>query len=47
MPLSAQHGVGEGLEGEAFLGGKQAFGIQLLLQPQRHISTLLYIPLLV
>lgn len=47
MPLSTQHGVGEGLGGEAFLGGKQTFGTQLLLQPQRHISTLLCIPVII
>lgn len=47
MPLSTQHGAGEGLEGEAFLGGNQTFGTWLLFLPQRHISILLCIPVIV
>lgn len=47
MPLSTQRGAGEGLEGEAFLGGNQTFGTQLLLQLQRHISILLCIPVII
>lgn len=45
-PLSTQHGAGEGLEGEAFLGGNQTFGTWLLFLPQRHISILLCIPVI-
>lgn len=47
MPLQTQCGLGEGLEGAAFLGGNQNFGTQLLLQPQRHISILLCIPVII
>lgn len=44
MPLSTWCGTGEGLAGEGFLGGDWAFGTQLVLQPQRHISILLCLP---
>lgn len=47
IPLSTQCGVGEGLEGEAFLGGSQPFGTQLFLLPRRHISILLCIPVII